>query len=164
MGTTLRIASLNIGRGLSNKEKQLYNTIKELDCDICSVSEVDIEYFDEKKPFSFQGYKTYFPFPRPGTDTKRLICFVKDNIDVKQRNDLMSEYFSSVWLEVKSKSQKILISAAYREFSDLNVKEQMSKSKQLDRWKIHLSQVEKASKEGLMVCIGDICNNVNKLL
>ena len=122
----LKIASLNIGRGLFKKEELLKNTIRYHDFDVCSVSEVDIENFDEKKPFSIHGYRTFFPLERPCTTTKRLICFVKDNIEVKQRNDLMSELFSSVWLEVRANSQKILICTLYQEFSDLTKKEKMS--------------------------------------
>ena len=58
------------------------HTIQETNCDIPSVSEVDIEYFDEKKPFTIEGYNTYFPLERIGTKTKRLLCFVKSHIDV----------------------------------------------------------------------------------
>ena len=101
------IGSLNIG--LCKKEELLKNTISEHDFDVCSVSEVEIKYFDERKPFSIHGYKTFFPLQRPGSHTKRLICFVKENIDAVQRCDLMHELLSSVWLEIKQKSQKILI-------------------------------------------------------
>ena len=97
----LKIGSLNIGRGLYKKEELLKNTILEHDFDVCSVSEVDIENFDEKKPFSILGYKTFFPLERPGTTTKRLICFIKESIEVTKRDDLMSELFSSVWLQIK---------------------------------------------------------------
>ena len=111
---SLTIGSLNICRGLFNKEELLVNTINEKNCDICSVSEVDLEDFDEKKPFSIKGYNTYFPLTRTGTSKKRLICFVKNYIEVKQRDDLMSELLSNVWLEVKGTNQKILICAIYR--------------------------------------------------
>ena len=53
----------------------------------------------------------------------------------------MSEMFSSIWLEIKGKTQKILICAVYREFSDFINKVQMSKNEQLERWKIFQSQV-----------------------
>ena len=127
------------------------------------MSEVDIENFDEKKPFSIHGYRTFFPLERPCTTTKRLICFVKDNIEVKQRNDLMSELFSSVWLEVRANSQKILICTLYQEFSDLTKKEKMSMKQQIERWKIFQSQVSKASKEGLILGIGDMNIDLEKL-
>ena len=103
--STLRISSLNIGRGLNMKENSLKYTILMEDCDVCSISEVDIEDFDENKPFSIEGYKTYFPLKRTGTNKKRLICFVKNSIEAKQRSDLMSESVANVWLEFKGKNQ-----------------------------------------------------------
>ena len=100
----LRISSLNIGRGIFKKEELLVNTISEQNCDICSVSEADIEDFDEQKPFSIEGFNTYFPLQRMGSNRKRLLCFVKIGIEVKQRNDLMSELLSNVWLEINGKN------------------------------------------------------------
>ena len=120
-------------------------TIKENDFDICSVCEVDIDNFDIKNPFSIKGYQSFFPLERNGTSTKRLICFVKEEIQVTQRNDLMSDMFCSVWLELRNNSQKILIGTAYREFSDLTNTTQMSIKQQQEKWQIFMSQVEKAS-------------------
>ena len=82
--------------------------------------EVDLSDFCEKKPFSIHGYNTYSPLERPGTNTKRLLCFVKNNIEVTQRTDLMSNLLSN-WLEIKGKCQKIFICAFYREFKDLTI-------------------------------------------
>ena len=73
----LRISSLNIRRGLYKKEEELILLMQEQNCDVCSFSEVDIEDFNEKKPFSIEGFKTFFPLKRKGTNTKRLICLVK---------------------------------------------------------------------------------------
>ena len=61
---TLKVASLNIGTGLYSKEELLINTLMEQDIDIFGVSEVDIEHFDEKKPFSIKGYQTFFSLER----------------------------------------------------------------------------------------------------
>ena len=159
----LRIASLNIGRGLFKKEELLVNTISEQNCDICSVSEVDIEDFDEKKPFSIRGYNTYFPLKREGTNKRRLLCFVKDGIDVKQRDDLMSDTLSSVWIEVKGINQKILVCTIYREFNDMTRKVPMNLHQQIEKIKILQSQIEVASKEGLALVIGDMNIDINKL-
>ena len=48
---TLRISSLNIRRGLCSKEEELIQLIQEQSSDVCSLSEVDIVDFDEKKNF-----------------------------------------------------------------------------------------------------------------
>ena len=68
----LKIGSLNIGRGLFGKEELLINTINEQNLDICSVSEVDITDFNELKPYSKKGYKTFFS---SGKKTQRLFSF-----------------------------------------------------------------------------------------
>jgi len=158
---SLRISSLNICRGLFKKEERLLNTMNETKCDIFSVSEVDIEDFDEKKPYSLEGYKTYFPLKRTGTNTKRMLCFVKDTIEATERQDLMSDLLSNVWLELKGKNQKILVCTMYREFNDLTRKGQMSQNEQIERLHILHTQMEKASKEGLILLIGDL--NINLL-
>ena len=151
----LKVASLNICRGLYSKEELLEATIKENDFDVCSVCEVDIENFDIKNPFSLRGYQTFFPLERNGTSTKRLICFVKEEIQVTQRNDLMSDMFCSVWLELRNNSQKILIGTAYREFSDLTITTQMSIKQQQEKCQFFMSHVEKASEESFIICLGD---------
>ena len=102
----LRIASLNIRRRLYKKEELLGNSINENKCDICCVSEYDLEYVDESKPFSIKGFKTYFPLQWPGTNTKRLLCFVNERIEVIQRTDLMSNLISTVWLELRGSNKK----------------------------------------------------------
>ena len=61
VNNNLRIASLNIDRGLFDKEERLINTIEELELDIFGVSEVDIKDFDETKQYSLQGFNTFFP-------------------------------------------------------------------------------------------------------
>ena len=143
---SLRISSLNIRRGLNSKEEELIQTILEQNCDVCSISEVDIVDFDESRPFSIEGFKTYFPLRRTGTNTKRLICFFKIGIEAKQRDDLMSESLSNVWLEIKGINQKVLICAIYREFNDLTGKGQMNIEQQIEKLEILHTQIEKASK------------------
>ena len=54
----------------------------------------------------------------------------------------MSNQLSSVWIELVTKSRKVLVCAIYREFSDLASKGQMTINQQLERFKIFHSQVE----------------------
>ena len=97
----------------------MLNTILEEDFDIIGVSECDIQDFDPQKPYSIEGFSTYFPLNREGSNKKRLLCFVKSSIEVKERKDLMSEAVSSVWLELSKGKHKTLICLVYRECSDL---------------------------------------------
>ena len=163
VNNNLRIASLNIDRGLFDKEERLINTIEELELDIFGVSEVDIKDFDETKPYSLQGFNTFFPPQRPGTNTKRILCFTRDNIEVKQRDDLMSSLLSNIWLEIKGKGHKIIICVNYREFNDLTGNGKISESEQVERLQVLHSQVEKASKEGLLLVLGDMNIDLDKM-
>ena len=159
---SIRIGSLNIGSGLFKKEELLMNTILEEKCDIFGVSEVDIQFFYEQKPFSFKGYETFFSLEIPGTITKRLLCFVKENVEVKERKDLTSNLLSNVWLKITGTPQKILICLMYREFSDLTTKGQMSINEQVERMKIFQAQVENATKQGMCVIMGDMSINLEQ--
>ena len=83
-------------------------------------------------------------------------------IETKQRDDLMSEYLSNVWLEINGINQKVLICAISREFNDLTGEGQMSITQQLERLELLHSQIEKASKEGLILIIGDMNIDLQK--
>ena len=159
----LKVASLNINKGLFTKEELLLNTIHEQSCEICYVSEIDIKEFDENKPFTLNGYQSFFPLQKPGSSAQRLVCFVKNGIEVTKRTDLMSNLFTNVWLEVKGTKQKVLICALYREFSDLTGEGQMTPDQQLERFEIFHSQVELAQKEGTILCLGDFNINLENL-
>ena len=100
--------------------------------------------FDESRPYSISGFKTFYPLQRLGTSIKRLLCFVNEDVEVTQRTDIMSDKVSTVWLEIKGTKQKVLICALYREFSDMTSEGQMSIEQQIERWHILQSQVEKA--------------------
>ena len=85
----------------------------------------------------------------------RLICFVKLSIEVKQRTDLMSDQIPSIWLELISGKQKILICTVYRELSNLVTPGQMGDVEQREKWEIFMDQAKKASQEGIALVIGD---------
>ena len=99
---------------------------------------------------------------KEGCDKKRLLCFVKSTIEVKERTDLMSDKLSNVWIEIQGKHQKILICTAYRKFSDLVTPGQMSGTEKRERWKLFMDQAKSASKEGLVLVIGDLNLDLEK--
>ena len=61
----------------------------------------DLKNFDEKKPYSLEGFKTYYPLQRQENNIKRLLVFVRNEIEIEERKDLMSPNISTVWLEYK---------------------------------------------------------------
>ena len=159
----IRIGSLNICRGLFKKEVQLKYTIQEQNIDIIGISEVDLLDFDEKKPFKIEGFNTFFPLQCPGSNKKRLLCFVKEDLEVTQRDDLMSPSVSNVWIEMITKSQKILICTTYREFNKLDGNGPLNTNQEIEHIHILKQQIEIASKEGLVIIIGDMNIDLHKM-
>ena len=153
---SLRVANLNIDRGLIKKEDLLKYTIQEYNIDVIGVSEVDLIDFDEKRPFKIEGFNTFFPLKRPGSNKKRHLCFVKENLEVTQRNDLMSNSISTVWIEMDTKSQKILICTIYREWNNLDGNGPLDTNQHSENMLTLKAQIEVAIKEGLVIVIGDI--------
>ena len=60
----LRVGSFNICKGMNNKEELLLNMMENEDFDIIAVHETDIQEFDEKRPFTLLGFRTYWPLQR----------------------------------------------------------------------------------------------------
>ena len=137
-------------------------TIQEYNIDIIGVSEVDLIDFDEKRPFKIEGFNTFFPLKRPGSNKKRHLCFVKEDLEVTQRSDLMSNSISSVWLEMNTKSQKILICTIYREWNNLDGNGPLDTNQHSENILTLKAQIEIAIKEGLVIVIGDMNIDLKK--
>ena len=137
-------------------------TIQEYNIDIIGVSEVDLIDFDEKRPFKIEGFNTFFPLKRPGSNKKRHLCFVKENLEVTQRNDLMSNSISTVWIEMDTKSQKILICTIYREWNNLDGNGPLDTNQHSENMLTLKAQIEVAIKEGLVIVIGDMNIDLKK--
>ena len=116
----LKMGSLNICGGLFDKEELIIETIHRNNIDIMCLSEAQIHNYYPTKPFTIKGFKTYLPLEREKSTTVRLICLVKEDLEVKLREDLMSSQICTVWLETNGKDgKKVLLSFMYREFNDL---------------------------------------------
>ena len=163
----LRVGHLNICKGVNSKEALLLNTIEDEEIDIIGVSETDLYDFNEQKPWTLKGFKTYWPLKRTEKNVKRMLCFVKEDIEVSERQDLMSPNISSIWLEYKTADgNKILICLTYREFNPCTGDKEIdvtSKYEQLVRLEELSQQVEKATKECSRVYIlGDLNIDLKK--
>ena len=159
----LKLGSINVCGGLFKKEELIIETIKSNNIDIIGLLETEIHHFDTKKPFTIKGFKTYVPLEREKSSTVRLLCLVREDIEVKLREDLMSPLLCSVWLETTAKDgKKVLLSFIYREFNDLADNGKLSIPQQVERMQIFNTQIDKAYKEGLVVCMGDFNINLEK--
>ena len=70
---------------------------------------------------SLRSYKTYFPLKRQGTNRKRSLCFVKENIESKQRSDLWIK--SSKLSSFADDTQSIIISNNIEEAMEIMMRE-----------------------------------------
>ena len=96
-----------------------------------------------------------------------MLVFCKEDIEVKERSDLMSPTISTVWLEYRSKNgAKNLICFRYREFNPCTDEADVdttSINEQLSRFQVFEEQVRKASKECSSVYVlGDLNLDLNK--
>ena len=83
----------------------------------------------------------------PNLNISRVAVYIHKDVVVKVRNDLMSENFSSIWLEVGLRRQKkFLVSNIYREWQFVGQVDQESGTlnSQLLRWDDFLQQWENA--------------------
>ena len=64
---------------------------------------------------------------------------------------------SNVWIELKGSNQNILICTMYHEFNDVTSNRKLSQNQQMERMKIFSLQLKQATKEGMVLAIGD-CN------
>ena len=141
------------------------------DLKIFSICETDLSDFDEKKPFSFQGYETLWPKKQPGDRYYRLLTFIARDVSYVRRNDLENSLLPTIWIELRSaQGKKILLAFIYREFQCLKEKpfeeEDMHGSNvctQLLRLKSFGSQLSIACAETeRVIVLGDFNINIQK--
>ena len=95
---------------------------------------------------AINGYQRFLS-PPSVSGIIRLVVYVRKDVMVKERPDLMRPDICSVWLEVGYKHQKkILLCNVYREWQELganntgNITEQLLRwTKILDMWEIALA-------------------------
>ena len=109
-------------------------------------------------------------------DLKTLLCFVREGVEITERQDLMSPSLSNVWLEYKpEKGKKLLFCLTYREFNpfgkeekseeseeETEVVDQRSLTEQLARFEEFSKQVEKACQEASVFIAGDMNVDLQK--
>ena len=101
----------------------------------------------------------------PNLEYSRIVVYTHKSLVCKIRPDLMTNDFSSIWLEIGlPNKRKILVCQVYREWQLLNQVDGSSQSvnAQLQRWNTFLGQWESALNSGYEVLVlGDM--NLNHL-
>ena len=80
--SAIKLGSFNICRGLYRKEEQLNHIVTQNNFDFFGIQEADIAEFDPKVPFTIKGYKTFSAIEKKESNTMRLLCLVKNELEV----------------------------------------------------------------------------------
>ena len=96
-------------------------------------------------------------------EVSRVVCYKHQSLVGKVREDLMSDEFSSIWLEIGlPRKKKFLVCQLYREWRYLGQPDRGEHShsiqEQLRRWVIFLDQWEQALVSGKEVIVLGDCN------
>ena len=116
------------------------------------MSETSFKAQHDKSDILIEDYRTFFSKTLDNEELKcsRISVFAHKDLIVKERSDLMSDLFSSVWLEVGlPRQKKLLVCNLYREWQylDQDSSASLATSAQLERWLNFLDQWETAIQE-----------------
>jgi exonuclease III len=147
----------NIRKKLNSERQEIQNFLQSNKIDIIFFTETELKHVNENAPIKYNGYATHYPKLKNNDSKARIICLVKNKLSniVSSRQDLMSDTFPSIWLEIKkSPRASVLLCGLYREWDQDGDKDIES---QMDRIKILSSQVEAAVKQSQNIIImGDM--------
>ena len=127
----------NLGSQIKQNEiRQIFQDLKPL---ILGITESYVHQNDQLEDIQIQGYDILLcnTIRNQLLKVSRVAVYVSKELIYKVRHDLMSDNFSSIWLEAgKPRQKKMLICYAYREWKFLNQQDNASESvdSQLRRW------------------------------
>ena len=165
----IKIMHWNAGGGyLKNKIHEIENVISGYQPHLFGISESSFKKGQDISDVQIQDYQVYFAktLENPNLEVSRLAVYVhKDIVKHKLRLDLMSDDFSSIWLEIHLPKQKrILVGNAYREWQYLGQVDNSSLKieAQLERFTRFIENWETALNSSLEChLLGDL--NINFL-
>ena len=159
----IKCACWNVRRGLIKQELEVKSILKEERIDIMFLVEVDTNLIKIKTDFILAGYETVVQKRKSDEEKVRVVCVFKEELssEIKVREDLMSNEFPSIWLEVKQNTGKnLLVCGYYREWSKNGKK---TEKEQVESIKVLIEQMEKATNEkNTVVMLGDMNINAEK--
>ena len=151
------------GSYLINKMPEIKNIIAQHKPQILGISEANLLDTHDPSLVAVQDYCLHVcsTISNPCLRTSRVVVYTHKDIVAKLRPDLMSDMYSSIWLEVGLPNQKrFLVSQSYREWQYTNQRGNRISStipEQLSRWHLFLDQYETALATGMEVhCLGDL--------
>ena len=163
----IKISHWNKGSSyLINKMPEIRTIIGQHHPHILGLSEANLYSVHDQGLVALTDYNIHLcpTIKNPSLNISRVVVYTHKDLVVKLRSDLMSDWYSSIWLEVGlPRQRKFLVCQTYREWQYTNQHGNKTSStvpEQLSRWLIFLDQWERALATGKEVHIlGDL--NIN---
>ena len=153
-GAGIKLCHWNKGSAfLINSMNEIEATIAEYKLHILGISESNFHSHHRIEDVQIENYNLYLAdtLNNPNLNVSRVAVYVHKDIVVKERRDLMTDNFSSVWLEVGLRRQKkFLVANIYRDwkYQGQGNRESGTIAAQLSRWESFLQKWELAIAAG----------------
>ena len=157
----IKIGTWNVRRGLLRRENEIKLLLQSENIDILYLTETDTKKINVTN-YKLSGYTTILQCSEGDDDSVRIIALVKDaaGLDIKVRQDLMSNSFPSIWLEAKDKHKsKSLFGGFYRQWSaegKLSVPEQVS---QIEEFCEQINRARSSTEKIISTGDANLCAN-----
>ena len=116
---------------------------------VLGISEANLDNSTDLTTVQLPGYTLFTAktIQNPQLHMSRVVAYMCEGMSGKIREDLMSEDFSSIWIELKvpGNSKKVLVSNIHRDHQWLNQGPDKSK---MTRWKTYMDQWSRALESG----------------
>ena len=160
----IKLSHWNAGSAhLPQKLNEIESVINRHNPHIFGVSESNLLKKHKIEDVQIPDYEliTALTMDNPKLQYSRVVVYKHSSIISKVRKDLMSNEFSSIWLECGlPNKRKFLVCNLYREWQFLGQgpdKSSLDCNNQLSRWLIFIEQFERALDTGMEIyCLGDV--------
>ena len=152
-GDKIGVGCWNIRRGLLIREQELKEIIKSSSLNIIFLTETDTTWVNSDTDYKINGFKTIVQLKKSESDVTRILCLVDESLanQVLIRNDLSSNDFPSLWIEVENTTGKnIICGGFYREWAPGGDNSIPAQTKSMQ---VFTSQIEKAAAENKSIII-----------
>ena len=160
----IKLCHWNAGNAhLRNKMNSIESVVSRYSPQILGISEANLLKKHDLSEVQIEDYElvTSLTMDNANLEYSRVIVYKHSSIISRVRKDLMSNKFSSIWLECGlPRKRKFLVCNLYREWQYLGQggdKSSREIQQQLSRWIIFIDQFERALNTGMEVyCMGDV--------
>ena len=162
----IKIAHWNAGSAhLKNKMNEIEYAVSEYHPHLLGISEANLKRGHDIEDVQLQEYDLFVSktMENDQLQVSRVVCYKHQSLVGKMREDLMSDQFSSIWMEIGLPGKrKFLVCQLYREWRYLGQPNRGEHSatvqEQMRRWVIFLDQWEQALATGKEVIVLGDCN------